>query len=332
MTHLSDFSYCERGIQSMFVLGWVLHQLWHADRFASLSPARLLKANLKTMTAYMLLLSQVSIVLYDLIATSFKYEEGFYDDPTRGIIQQPSSRFSEASKTKVAICGQLINLSFTMQSSGLFLLLAYINSFISSTMKMQAKSSSGNSGQLSSLMSQTENKMVMVYSASSIFVYPILTQLFTGLLSVVMPQVLFHVENLILVAITLVTNKRMDAMMKKFLYSADGAAENPAAIAIKKIIFYNNCLCVSLLSEAFGLGVINIDILNFKFWGGSPFIYASKFLTDFWTVFFSFGISTACLGPFGILTQSAKNEYSRSNASKKVAVSNSTATPSSVAE
>ena len=328
MTHLSDFSYCERGIQSIFVLGWVLQQLYKADRFASLSPARLFKLNLKTLTMYMLLLSQLSIILYDILATSFKYEEGFYDDPVRGIIQQPSTRFSDVTKVKVAICGQLINLSFTMQSSGLFLLLAYINTFISSTLKMQAKSA-GNTG----VMSQAETKIVMLYSASSIVVYPILTLLFTGLLSVVMPQVLFHVENLILVAITIVTNQRMDKLMKKFLYNADGGAENQASRAIKNIMFYNNCLCVSLLSEAFGLGVINIDILNFKFWGGTAFIYASKFMTDFWTVFFSFGISTACMGPFGILTQSAKNEYARSTAgSKKVGASNAAASNASVSE
>lgn len=72
MTHLSDFSYIERGTLNVFFFCWMLERIWSTDKFACLHPRKIWKRELKSICTFLILLSVAICIVYDAIAIYVK--------------------------------------------------------------------------------------------------------------------------------------------------------------------------------------------------------------------------------------------------------------------
>ncbi|KAJ3092412.1 hypothetical protein HK102_007609 [Quaeritorhiza haematococci] len=69
MTHLSDYSYVERGITNLCVLVWIIYHINKNDHFASLRWQNIRRREVKTLTTCSVLLSIVIMLFYDVLST-----------------------------------------------------------------------------------------------------------------------------------------------------------------------------------------------------------------------------------------------------------------------
>jgi len=297
MTHLSDFSYLERVSQNVLIAAYILYVIWTVDNFQSFEWRKLKKMEHKTIIAIFVLLDIVFFVVYDFIAVDFKYREGFYSNPKTGKIQtKPAARYSEHDKFLAdEVCGPLINLSFSLQSSATFLLMAYYQEIIKKSMLMCKMP-------IQSFMSSTEHKIYTVYSAVSFSLYFILGKIFSGseILRVVCPQLLFHFENLLCISLIAWINIRI-SLLTKNISDGGGPTYRKFEARLSAVRRQNTLLGACIAMEMFGLGLINMDILFWKFGGFLPVFYENKYRTDVLTCMFSLGISLHTLPIVNIL-------------------------------
>jgi len=59
MTHLSDLSYLERGVSSVWFSIWLLIYVYRWDRFDGLSPRRLMRFELRSVVTVLAIISMI---------------------------------------------------------------------------------------------------------------------------------------------------------------------------------------------------------------------------------------------------------------------------------
>lgn len=116
-------------------------------------------------------------------------------------------------------------------------------------------------------------QVYFVYSFVSIALYQLLYFMFSfrsvhendserALLQVVVPQCVGHVEQLAVAVILLVTRVRIKRFTEKI--SHPGTVQK-----LDMFCYYMVFLAICFTLESVGLAAINVDILNFIFWGAS---------------------------------------------------------------
>jgi hypothetical protein len=113
---------------------------------------------------------------------------------------------------------------------------------------------------------------------------------FNPLLSIVMPQVVYHCECLMVVCLTILVNSRLKRLTRK---------QNLSRVLAHRMKFYiqmNNLTACFVFLDFFSLGIINADILT-----GIKAIATNPFWTDLFTHGFSTGITIAIFILFCIM-------------------------------
>lgn len=266
MSHLSDYSYLERGENMFLLLLFMLMRIWTTGGFPKLNLLEAENRNLKSAVTILVIAASIAILIYDILLTGVKYEEGYFVKANGDIVHKPKSKWAPENVAVLPVTGALISIAFTCKSSAHFLTLAFWNNLAS----RECGASFGSS---------REFLAYRVYSVISFLMYPILQGIFSfnSLLTVVMPQMWYHVECLAVMALTLLANQRLKGM-------AESSASNATREKLNHYISMNNFIVFFNLLEFLGLGSINLDL----FMGRN--IYSSKFLTDAFTHLFSLGL------------------------------------------
>jgi len=295
MTHLSDFSYLDRGAQDIVVLIFMLYYIHHKNRFRCFEIRNFREKKLRSFIALFLILSLVIFLGYDINSAVLKYREGFeviypngtpfegLDDYNLSIpyvnytirhlnglncITKAATLYTTLDHSaELTISGVFLNFSWTLKSCGLFLLLSNWNHLFSRLTKK-------------SIMSTWEFKIYIIYSIISFFLYFAMQLIFlnNSLLSGIAPQFIAHVENVVLAILTEITNYRFHKAKVKFGEQMERTLDF--------WITMNHVLAVALLLDGCCLGAINVDIV-----GNWLVIYKNKFWTDLLTVSYSVGYS-----------------------------------------
>eukprot|EP01006_Ploeotia_vitrea_P042651 TRINITY_DN66648_c1_g1_i3.p1 TRINITY_DN66648_c1_g1~~TRINITY_DN66648_c1_g1_i3.p1 ORF type:complete len:478 (+),score=210.79 TRINITY_DN66648_c1_g1_i3:187-1620(+) len=271
LTHLSDYSYLDRGIVDLAIIGWALLHVNRVDGFASIRWQHLRAFRLKTVATIMTFVSLVIMVAYDTIATIFKYDEGFYYDPDTGNIKtMPKTKYSQTNKDLLVPTDMLLNISWSLKNSAVFLLLAMYHHV--------ARKECGRA----QFASSWEFKCYSIYSIVSILLYPFLQLFFdavsTPLMSTIMPQFVYSAECFAIVLLMILTNRRLTALVAELKQSSIVPRLNNFVRMNKFFMF--SCFC-----DCLGLFTINVDILIDKKIAGN------KFATDLMTRIFNLGFN-----------------------------------------
>jgi len=227
-------------------------------------------------------------LVYDVIGILIKYTEGFDIVFSNGTefkslaseinrtsdfnkelrcITKPSEEYDGVDKTRSIAIGVLLNVSWTIKGSGLFLLISNWNYLFAKLTKKH-------------FMSSMEFKFYIAYSIFSFFLYPALQVIFlyNSLLSTIVPQLVSTIENIIIFTLTQITNYRLNKAMEQF--------GEKYSTTFKFWISMNHVLSAAVLIDGVFLGIINLDIVT-----GALVVYKSKFWTDLLTGLFNVGFS-----------------------------------------
>eukprot|EP01006_Ploeotia_vitrea_P039635 TRINITY_DN66361_c9_g3_i3.p1 TRINITY_DN66361_c9_g3~~TRINITY_DN66361_c9_g3_i3.p1 ORF type:complete len:527 (+),score=233.28 TRINITY_DN66361_c9_g3_i3:105-1685(+) len=283
MTHLSDFSYVQRGLGVLFLLVWSLWQSRRMDRFRSISWANLRNFTLKSVALILLLLAMVFSVAYDALSSYIKYQEGFVVDEHGVIETAPKSVYSALSTRLLLPTDMMLSLAWSLKNSAVFLLLALYNHVVRSEFKRL------------DFMGSREFHMYAVYALVSLVLYPVIQLIFlfsfdSPLLSTIMPQFLYAAESIVLEFLFALTNARL----KKLIISLDPELGRVAVAS--KLLYYmdmNRYLMATYALETIGLMPINIAIVA----GSKDFFDHRKFWMDVLTAIYSFGLCAS----FGVI-------------------------------
>lgn len=277
MTHLSDFSYLDRGISDFFLLLWSLVIVYSRTGFNQLlQPSKMRKLNLKSLVTLLLFLSMIFSVIYDTLGTYIKYEEGFYDDVELGIITKPKSKFSQANYDLIFTVDMMFNITCAFKTSSMFLLMAYWHAI---THKLGSSAASH-------FTKSNEFRFYSVYSCISIILYPSLQFIFVHdeLHSVVIPQFLYNFEVVVIAILSQLCNVRFVKLLNSL-----GSRATSSIARIKYYMRLNNLLTVACLLDCAPLFAINMDIVLHD--SSDRLIYHKKFWSDALTAVFNVGFS-----------------------------------------
>lgn len=102
MTHLTDYSYLERGTAVFIFAMWSLVHIYTVDKFRVFRLENYFRKDTKTIVTTLLFISMFFSIIYDILGTIAKYEEGFSPnaDGTNCVIK-PKSKYSDANKAIV---------------------------------------------------------------------------------------------------------------------------------------------------------------------------------------------------------------------------------------
>jgi hypothetical protein len=122
MTHLSDYSYIDRGIAVLFYMIASLIYLYNVDNLSAFNYEKLrVKKDPKSICTVLLFISMLFSVIYDGVATYFKYAEG-YSLVNGGCILTPRASYSQRNKDLVTVADLMLDISWSLKSCALFLL------------------------------------------------------------------------------------------------------------------------------------------------------------------------------------------------------------------
>lgn len=237
----------------------------------------------------------VYIIIYDILATNLKYEEGYadscldcYDSPIgtaenttcfwksesalecRGVIPASSGSYSEHNKNILPVIDTLWNLSCTFRNSGIFMLLAWFNSTVKGIFPKP-------------VVKRWEVRMFAFYSMFSLAWYLILPELFSvQLLKTIAPQVLWSVELAFAGLFLLLSNHRITKLSTAV---SSAKRHSSATSTLSYVKAMNTALCVICLHSSLALLILNVDILS-----GWFVILRSAYLSDFFTKIVNTGL------------------------------------------
>jgi hypothetical protein len=142
------------------------------------------------------------MLAYDGLAAFVKYQEGFYT-VNGNVLAAPSSVYSTDDKIKTNIANMILNASWSLKSSSMFLALAVWNFVVCKLMKYH------------DFHKSFEFRSYTFYSVISFALYPILMFLFENdpLYSTVAPQFVYHLECFILALIMIRTYRKFVAFV-----------------------------------------------------------------------------------------------------------------------
>eukprot|EP00475_Leptophrys_vorax_P042483 TRINITY_DN80070_c0_g1_i1.p1 TRINITY_DN80070_c0_g1~~TRINITY_DN80070_c0_g1_i1.p1 ORF type:complete len:355 (-),score=73.19 TRINITY_DN80070_c0_g1_i1:49-1113(-) len=268
MTHLSDGSYSQRFVTSFAFLLLELFLIWDRDGFASFN-LRTSSHRMKGLSTILLLTSQVLMLCYDGVSTFFKYDEGL-SYVNYSILAKPATKYADPNKTLVEVANNLLNISWTLKSSALFLALASWNYAVCNMVNFK------------NFHKSFEFKSYVGYSLTSFVLYFIVARVFDNdvTLRTAAPQLVYHSECLVLSVIMVRTNR-------KFIDFCAGKVKDSVVERINGYIALNRLLISTILADGIALLIINIDIVGHP--SVERTIFNDKLATDLLTAIFSAG-------------------------------------------
>ena len=191
----SDFAYLDRAVTLSVSLVFIVHRLAASGNLRGVfSWNTLRRVELKSVAVLLLLVSLVSMLVYDCVATYIKYREGFYVDQVTGlIITRPGEKYDERDRKLFPSIAVLQNLSMTLQCSAVFLMMALWNHMAKAMLNKQ-------------FMSSGEFKAYAIYSVVTLGLYPFLQIVYfisrNVLVSTVVPLFLYSFQCLLIIVLT----------------------------------------------------------------------------------------------------------------------------------
>ncbi|GMI26453.1 hypothetical protein TeGR_g3505 [Tetraparma gracilis] len=215
------------------------------------------------------------------------------DDPAIGCVMsiQAAAAFSDKHKDMHGIAGDLLNWSWTFQSSGMFLFLAWTNDVIKNSMSL-SKTKTGGGG----VMQQWEYIAQQVYSVMSIIMYLIVPTFYedASLEQVVVPQCIGVVEWGTLAILVFLTRYRIGNLMT----TVKDVQVVRILDRLRVLMAYS---CITLVLECFGMGMMDFDIVAWhsafkadgEAHGTNRIVYdpTHPFMTDLMTTIYSTGFA-----------------------------------------
>lgn len=324
MTHLSEFSYLSRLVNSVFILTWALLHAYSFDRWASLSWSRIRKLSLQSLVAVLLILSQVLWIVYDSIVARAKYTEGYTINADGRPGPAEIEDYSDYDRQLIDVADVILNFVFAAKNSALLLLLA---TFFRATRAPAAEHEAGNR----SRRYPAEYVFYLVWSLISLGAYPLIQWLFREyappLYKTTGPQLLYNVELMAIIVVCQITVKRLARTMN---------GDDPSGKAHRRVQFYMRMLhWLSIFSilDVIGTFVVNIDTMT-----DEQRIYRNKFWTDMLTIVFTIGSGGAYIPAYLItfpplsITNETVATLSTSNVDVHAANVGGARSPSSPAE
>jgi len=108
LSHLSDYSYIERGFHDILILAWMLHRLKQNDFWSTLTWQSIRRVQLKPYATLLTLISIITFIIYDIICTKFKYEEGFVVNANGNIVTKSKTLYSDYNRQLVLVSDSLL--------------------------------------------------------------------------------------------------------------------------------------------------------------------------------------------------------------------------------
>jgi len=239
------------------------------DRFEAVKLKNLRAFKLRGVVTVVLFGSLSAVILYDCLATYFKYYEGWRVKEESGdIVPQSKKNYHPDNVELLAPTDAFWSITCTLKSSGMFLMNSMWHNL--SRKIINAK-----------FMSSIEFKAYGVYSVLSLILYPFFQLLFLNsnpLMSAVMPQFVYHAECFSLIIITQISNKRFRRILENL------PPTSPNRGSLRFFIHMNNWLTLMLALDFIGLFAINADVCTTE-----RVVYNSMFLTDFFSRIFNLG-------------------------------------------
>lgn len=207
----SDFSYLDRLVCSVAALLFIAWRLTSTGATRLFSWTALKRVELKLVTIILLLLSLILVIVYDCIAVTIKYREGYWVDPVTGLIMtRPLQRYDSRDMQLFPAIAVMRNLSWSMQCTALFMLMAMWNHMSKAITNRK-------------FMSSIEFKAYAVYSILSLAAFPFLElgYYFSGnySISTLVPVGLYAFQSFLLLIFTQVANFRFRRLLKQMSLS-----------------------------------------------------------------------------------------------------------------
>jgi len=213
----------------------------------------------------------VLMLIYDGLVAYIKYAEGF--SVVNGVVlAAPSKIYSSQDQFNTDVANAILNLSWTLKSSSVFLALAVWNYAVCNMVNLK------------NFHKSLEFKTYTFWSLVSFVLYPILAVVFqnNALNSTVAPQFVYHCECFLEAMVMIRTNR-------KFLEFCEGRHKDAVVARIHDYIFLNRLLIFTVLADGVALFIVNVDIISHPVVAASRVIYNDKFATDFLSAIFSAG-------------------------------------------
>ncbi|KAI9146058.1 hypothetical protein BKA69DRAFT_1047165 [Paraphysoderma sedebokerense] len=297
MTHLSDFSYLERGMISSTAFCWILLRIYWAGGLSVLNPKPLWQfllnprqgtAPLRLIITYLFLLSCFTHSLYDFLTTKMKYEEGYsYNSILKKCVTKEGKDYSPENKILLDATNTLLSLTYCTKSTASFLLIAFW-------------SHTGTQiGLKKAFVSSRESRVCSIWAIISVCLYPLLQYIFISnkLLSTIAPQFLYHAETFMVACLSTVVHFRLQNSIQDSAYGFSGVA------ILRHHMQYNVYFIILNTLDVIGLGSINVDAVGLKMF--------DKLLLDIFIKLYS----TGSTGAFLVMTEILYPQNVRSTAS-----------------
>ncbi|XXQ30099.1 RGS domain-containing protein [Plasmodiophora brassicae] len=281
LSHLPPLSYMDRcALLTISLLYLVVRIAQNKQGIAVLCPinTKTRQPNIQGIVAVLNLISLIVYDVYNAINVKVKYTEGYLvteymtQKDVVHAVPLPAGMWNGYDQfTLLPVCNELLNVAFALKSSAHFLGLAYWHV----TVKKHLGVSFGRTW---------EFVAYEAYSFLSLALYPIAQSAApTVSLSIVYPQLIYHVEGIIIVALTVSIVVRMRNLMK--LLSLPPSA-------VRRMQFYitlNILQAVFVAMDFVGLGAINIDTIT------RGAFTKNAFWTDIFTEVFNIGYAFATI-------------------------------------
>ncbi|KAF8975858.1 hypothetical protein BGZ46_008782 [Entomortierella lignicola] len=265
MTHLSDTSYLQRAIGSIWFYIWFIVYVFRWDRFEALRLQRLLRFELRSVVTFLVLTAMPLMLAYDVVSTRIKYTEGFWINPlTQEIQERPAEAWSEPDQVHIEPLYYTLACALALENCAFFLL----QSFWSYISKSVTKTS---------FMSSFEFKVNIVCSLFAMALYPTIQYLFRNDFAYreAAPQLVFSIMTFITGVLGIRTHFRLAVLIR----TASEIRTETTVNVVQKLQYFkdmNLILALGFFGCSIPLGIMSADGLL-----PNPIIATNKFASDF---------------------------------------------------
>jgi hypothetical protein len=274
MSHLSPFFYLEQALLLIISLFFSFYRLIYIDRFQSLREFKTVPT--RSISICLLVIAQLLMLSLCIMSMVFKYQEGYYVNPSTGEIRlTPKSQYSAYNFALAEATDTVAQFSFIAKSSAFFLTLGQLNRVSDKYMR-------------SEFMSSIEFRIYAFYSFLSVPAYFIIQHsMKTPVLANVAPQILYDSESIVLSLLFAMMSFRLGHLAENTPLSGQLQKRVQAIVRNIKIV------SVSCAIEFFGHGTIGIDICIH---GAASFSWlVTDILSGTYAIFFSLSIVAAMM-------------------------------------
>ncbi|GMI41863.1 hypothetical protein TrCOL_g327 [Triparma columacea] len=251
------------------------------------------------------------------------------NDPAAGCVIgiQSASRYHQKNHERKEIANTLLSASWTLQSSGLFIFIAWVRE-----VAKHALTGVETREAVQGTARYWEVQAAQIYSVVSIIFYAILPTFFDEpLVKIVAPQLVGTIEWALLAAIVGITRVRINRIIHSI-----GLESSTKYLILTRTHHLLGYLMMMLIFQSFGMGMMDWDIVNWhpsfdpsKTAAGAKFIYDTShpLRTDLCTVIYSTGFAVIPMPVIYIMytgnrEKNARKRQVESTAGKIIAVQN----------